>query len=111
MKKHILVTLIGLVLGVLICYYLKESTSNTTSLSSLEVILASLCGILVAHLCYRISLKLDKAIPWQAQLANRLLAGIILHFLFAFTFISACIYGYHQLIIDSETLLKNESIY
>ncbi|MEE9364890.1 MAG: histidine kinase [Cellulophaga sp.] len=108
MKKYILVTLIGLVLGILIYYYLKESTNNTSSLSSLEVVLASLCGILVALLCYRISLKLDKVIPWQAQLANRLFAGITIHFLFAFTFISVCIYGYHQLIIDSDILLSNE---
>ncbi len=89
-KKHLLITALGLFLGLLLYNYFGVSISpEGKAYNTLELVLSALGGVLLAYLTFFSSVKLDKLLPWKSQLVNRFISGI------AFLFIAnyALIYG------------------
>ena len=82
MKKHIFIVVLGVVLGLLVYNFVStETLANSQVYSKIAAnLLSSLLGVLVSYLAYYVTLKLDRLLPWQTQLANRFIAGLIVHF-------------------------------
>jgi sensor histidine kinase YesM len=87
LKKHIFIVVLGAVLGLLVYNFVSTvALANSQTFSeTLPNALSILLGVLIAYLVYYITLKLDQFLPWQAQLANRFISGIIVHFVFVYS--------------------------
>ena len=100
MKKYFLISFIGVLLGILIYYYLVLSGETTSETISFRGIFASaFCGIFVSHIIYNLTLKLDTLLPWKNQMPNRLAAGIIVYFVVASLIVLGFFYTYNELIL------------
>ncbi|MFD2567982.1 sensor histidine kinase [Pseudotenacibaculum haliotis] len=89
MKKHFFITLLGTIFGISIAYFivLGDAVETTVSLGASEIILSVFTGITSAYLIYGTALWLDKLIPWHKSEGNRLLAGLLLHFVISYLWI------------------------
>ena len=98
-KKHFSITLLGIALGLLVYYYvISQSVADDTPVNLIaNILFFSICGIVVSYGIYGVSKKLDTLVPWQTQLANRFLAGILGQAALAFVVISVFLYGYNVL--------------
>lgn len=85
-KKHSSIVLSGAVFGFFIAYFsvTGDAVETETSLKAIETVLAIFIGISSAYWVYFSGLLLDKLLPWHKQEGNRLLAGMIVHFLVTF---------------------------
>ena len=108
-KKHFLISALGLSIGLLLYYYLTTSTIAHT-FSKLEALLSSWGGILLAYMTYAISIKLDKWVPWKIHLASRFLVGILIHFLIAFALIVFLYFVYTKLASNSVLELAQSAL-
>ena len=111
-KKHIFIVMLGAVLGLLVYNFVSTETLINSQLYSKTkpYILSCLLGILVSYLVYYVTLKLDKLLPWQTELASRFVVGIILHFIVVLTVVSLLLYIYTNYIInvvDTTTNISN----
>lgn len=88
-KKHFFITLLGAIFGVSIAYFivLGDAVETTVSLGTSEIALSIITGITSAYLIYITALWLDKILPWYKHEGNRLLVGILLHFILSFVWI------------------------
>lgn len=80
-RKHILISSLGITLGLLLYYYIATSEFESVSYSFLEVLLSAIYGVLTAYTSFAVSKKMDQIIPWKTQLASRFLIGIFINFL------------------------------
>jgi sensor histidine kinase YesM len=87
-KKHLTLTFSGALLGFSIAYFIVMGDTveedSAISLGSLQIILSMVIGIASAYSVYVTGIQLDKLLPWNKQEGNRLLIGIITHFLSIF---------------------------
>lgn len=101
-KKYVSIVVIGAVLGVLICFFLLYSEQQETAIYTLkDGFLAAISGMLVALVIYKSTRALNKLIPWQTQTGNRLFVGLLIHFIFAFSFTIGLFYLYDKLLIQT----------
>lgn len=100
MRKHIIISVIGLTLGNLLYYYFSTSGLEISVFKILEAIYASVFGVFLAYLMLWISQRLDQYIPWRNQLANRFISGIFLHFIVAYFLCVTLIQIYKSLTQD-----------
>ena len=106
MKKHFFISFLGVFFGLLISYFIVVSDSeDSVSLSTLETFVAIFIGITSSYLIYFTALKFDKILPWQKFEGNRLLLGILLHFIFTYGWITLVCYLYKVLFIKEEGFL------
>ena len=99
-KKHFLISFIGILVGILIYYYLTVSSVSTDqTVSFRDFFAAAICGILIGYMSYLLSLKLDIFLPWKNQMPNRLAVGIVVHFLMATTLVFCFFYAYNKFIL------------
>ncbi len=81
-KKHLIINVLGIGLGIFISYYLMFNDPEAQQhFSNVELAFSALIGILVTYVNYGASVRLDKLFPWQTQMTNRLLIGLIVHFI------------------------------
>jgi sensor histidine kinase YesM len=100
-KKHLLIITLGISIGVLISYYLMFNDPELRKFFSIvEVLLSAGCGILIIYLNYGIVIKLDKLFPWETQITNRLLIGLIIHFFTGIVIAIGVFYLYNLIIIN-----------
>lgn len=95
LKNHLLISLIGLILGVLLYYYFS-SDSVEKAFGFGEATLSGALGIIISFLIYFISRKLDQYIPWKTNLLARIFAGLVSEFTIAFLIINSAFYLYIQ---------------
>ena len=108
-KKHLLITALGLFLGLMLYNYFGVSISpEGKAYSAIELILSVLGGVLLAYLTFFISVKLDKLIPWRSQLVNRFLSGIVILFITSYTLVYSLFYSYQEL---SKQVVLREDVY
>ncbi len=93
-KKHLLISGVGFILGVLLYLYFKGEAQHV-----LELILSGAFGIIIGYLCYFISVRLDRVLPWKSQLPSRFLSGISLHFILTFALVLLMVYVYNSLFV------------
>lgn len=111
-KKHLFIILLGAVLGVLITYFIViGGTEESVSLTALEISSSIFAGISSSYIVYFIALKLDVIMPWNKHEGNRLLVGILTHFVFAFLWCFLLIYCYDALFFESSLIEFEESQY
>ncbi len=97
-KKHLLISFLGIATGLLLYYYFTTASSTTEAAFLIaEAVLASACGILVAYSMYIISKKMDTLVPWSTQLASRFLTGILIHFAVAFIVVTSLYFLYEKI--------------
>jgi len=109
-KKHSLITILGIALGLLLYYYFESSnTTESQNFASLDATLSAFGGIVLAYVVYWISRRLDKAIPWKTQLSNRFISGLVIQFLVSFLLSFGFVYLYKRLVGSSfsEELLQS----
>ncbi len=100
-KKHLFIILLGAILGFAITYFIVLGDAvDSVSLSALEIIAAVLGGISNVYLIYFLALKLDKLLPWYKHEENRLLIGILVHFLSSFLWSILVLYAYNGLFLN-----------
>ncbi len=101
-KKHILISFIGIAIGVLLYNYFATSVDTVhRSFSMVEALLSGVCGIIASYIIYAISKKLDTLLPWNTQLASRFSAGILLHFVTALAMVALLYFGYKKIISEA----------
>lgn len=87
-KKHSTITFSGAIFGLSVAYFIvtgdTAETDSAVSLGTLQIILSVIIGIASAYVVYFTGILLDKLLPWHKQEGNRLLAGIITHFIAIF---------------------------
>lgn len=111
MKKHFFIAIVGLLIGVLVGYYIliSEYQENET-FSSTNVLIISCFGIVLANIIYFISSKLDKMLPWQKHVNNRLLIGIVANFAIAYALVYGLLFSLNffsqNTILTSSILIK-----
>ena len=112
LKKHIVISLLGIIFGLLLYNYFASSTEATGGgFTTAEAVLASISGILVSYVTYFLSKKMDRLIPWGSQLTTRFLLGIVVQFLVAFLLISALSFAYLKFDVgDSPEIRQNTLI-
>lgn len=104
MKKHFFIGFLGVLLGLLISYFiLLSDTDDSVSLSTLEILTTFFVGITSSYFIYYSALKLDELLPWQKFEGNRLLSGVIIHFIITFGWIVFTYYLY-DLLFHTEDL-------
>lgn len=82
MKKHFFIVLSGIIFSLFITYFIVLGDAvESVSPSALDISLAIFIGVSSAYLFYLFSGILDKLLPWQKFEGNRLLAGILTHFI------------------------------
>lgn len=99
-KKHFFICFIGILLGILIYYYLLlngEKVEESISFSGVSA--AALCGVLVGYILYGLTLKLDELVPWKNQMPNRLAIGIVSHFIISLFIVLSLFYVYNVFFI------------
>lgn len=108
-KKHFFITLLGIILGVSISYYLTISEQQEENDFTLfNGLLSSIVGIIIGYTSYSISVFLDNILPWQKNINSRLLIGILVNFITSFTFIFIMLYGFEKLF---QNAIFNKSLY
>lgn len=106
-KKHLLITALGLFLGLLLYNYFGVSMSpEGKSYNTPELIMSAFGGVLLAYITFYVSVKLDKLLPWKFQLVNRFVSGIIVLFTTSFAFIYGLVVLYKKL--SKQTVLEDE---
>ena len=111
-KKHLFIILLGAVLGVLITYFIViGGTEESVSLTTLEIVASFFAGISNAYLIYFIALKLDILLPWHKHEGNRLLVGILIHFVSSFLWSIFLIYCYYTFYLESTDFQLGENQY
>ncbi|MFY0631275.1 MAG: histidine kinase [Flavobacteriaceae bacterium] len=112
MKKHLFITLIGATLGVLITYFIViGGTEDSVSLNALEISSSIFAGISSAYLIYFIALRLDVLLPWNKYEGNRLLIGILIHFVSTFLWVFLLIYSYNSIFLEYSDFQQEENQY
>ena len=102
-KKNVSILLLGAILGVLVCYFLIFNEQEEAAVYNIkEGFLAALCGVLIAFAIYKSTNVLNKLIPWQNQTGNRLFAGLLVHFIIAFSISVGLFYLYDLLFVKTE---------
>ena len=111
-KKHIVISLLGIIFGLLLYNYFASSTDvNGGGFTIAEAIMASITGVLVSYVTYFLSKKMDSLIPWSSQLTARFLIGIVIQFLAAFLLISSLSFAYLEIDVgDSPEIWQNTLI-
>ena len=105
-KKHLFISILGGIFGIAIYYYLVVSSSSLEeTLQPATTLLVFFYGVCMAYVFYWLSLKLDTLLPWKTQIANRLLVGILIHFLSAELLIVGSFYGYNQYVLGDGSSL------
>lgn len=93
-KKHLTITFSGAIFGLSIAYFIvmgdAAEEDSAVSLGTLQIILSMVIGIASAYSVCFTGVLLDKLLPWHKQEGNRLLVGIIAHFISVF-FVSVLI--------------------
>jgi len=101
LKKHFFIIPIGIILGFLLSYYLVVSTQNTEeTITFLSGLLSSLLGVLVSYIIYFTTLKFDKILPWHQHSNNRLLFGLVVHYLLSILISVTFLYAYFSLFLE-----------
>ncbi|MFY7670955.1 sensor histidine kinase [Tenacibaculum sp. MEBiC06402] len=98
MKKHILITSIGVILGFLVGYYMLISEQN--EVTSLFVVLFISLGSAISYVNYFLSRFLDAKLTWKNHEGARLLAGVLSHFIVSFGAIYIALYLRSRLLTD-----------
>ncbi len=115
LKKHSTITILGAILGFSIVYFFitGDTFNNDVSLSSAQVILGAIIGIVSAYGFYFSANFLDRALPWHKLEGNRLLSGILVHYILIFVISISLLYlgslFYSELdfqVIQEQYLLK-----
>lgn len=107
-KKHLIIIFLGAFLGLFITYFIVLSDAEeSVSLSTLEYILVLFAGITDAYLIYFSALQLDRLLPWNKNEGNRLLVGIIGHFLLVFLWTTLLLYAYDVYFLMETELFEN----
>ena len=87
-KKHLTITFSGAIFGLSIAYFIvmgdAAEVDSAVSLGTLQIILSILIGLASAYTVYYTGMQLDKLLPWHKYEGNRLLVGIITHFISIF---------------------------
>jgi sensor histidine kinase YesM len=87
-KKHSTITFSGAIFGLSIAYFIvtgdAAEADSMASFGTLQIILSMVIGIASAYSVYFTGVQLDKLLPWHKQEGNRLLVGIITHFISVF---------------------------
>lgn len=100
MKKHLLIVTLGIVLGYLLSYYLVVSAEDfQENFHLIDGLLSSILGVLISYVVYFSTLKFDKLLPWHKHSNNRLLFGLIIHYLITILLIIGFSYGYFNLFL------------
>ena len=106
-KKHLLITALGLFLGLLLYNYFGVSISpDGKSYNTLELIMSAFGGVFLGYLTFFISIRLDKLLPWKSQLVNRFVSGILVLFISSFTLIFGLVVLYRK--ISKQIALEDE---
>lgn len=98
MRKHLFLSLIGFLSGLLCFLYIRfGSPYADQSISLLDVLLVGLTGIASTYTVYFCSRKLDVLFPWQSSPGKRLLIGILLNSILTFSLSYFLLYVYASL--------------
>lgn len=94
LKKHSTISVLGALFGFSIVYFFVtgDTTENEVSLSTLQTVLGIVIGVSSAYLFYGSAQILDKTLPWHKHEGNRLLSGVIVHFIAIYLLSLAVLY-------------------
>ncbi|OSY89414.1 hypothetical protein WH52_01915 [Tenacibaculum holothuriorum] len=107
MKKHLLIILIGAILGLSLGYYILISDQELAAIEIMSLILSALGGILIAYVSYFLSIQLDRLLPWKNQVGNRLFVGIIAHFVLISLLTFSAVKLYNSIIFNTEDVFNS----
>ncbi len=108
LKLHLTIISIGIALGLLIFHYINIPEEVNISIHPVIGFSIFACsGIIASYMTHFISKKMDKAIRWQFQLANRILTGIVIHFLTLLAFFGIISYVYFKVM---DVTLEGQSV-
>lgn len=101
-KKFISICCIGCILGISVCFFLiySEQQDDANYLLS-DASLAAILGIIIGVVVYFSGTILNKLLPWQVNAGNRLLVGVLLHFIIAYGLSYLFFFSYSNYILDS----------
>ena len=95
MKKHFFIIFLGILLGVLLSYYLIVNDQNAPQSLGLETgVICSLLGVLIGYIVFFTTLYFNKIVPWQQQSNHRLLLGLVGHYVISVVVSIGLIYLY-----------------
>lgn len=96
-KKHIIISLLGISLGLVLYYYFASAyATSENAFSVVEALLAGLCGVLISYITYFISKRLDGLLSWSRRLSARFISGILIGFTVAFGLLSLLFLAYKK---------------
>lgn len=98
MKKHGIILLIGISLGLIIFLFLAYDGEIIEKISLSHLFCAGMTGVAVAYMVFILTQNLDKWILWQTYPGSRLFLGIVLNFVAAFAFIYGLIRFYFSIV-------------
>lgn len=107
MKKHLLIILIGVILGLSLGYYILISDQELAAIEITSLILSAFGGIVIAYVSYFLSIQLDRLLPWKSQVGNRLFVGIIAHFVLIMLLIFSAVKLYNSIIFNTEDVFNS----
>lgn len=101
LKKYIYIPFLGILLGILISYFLifSEQQESTTYLVK-DAFLASLLGVFIAIVITKTVTILNKFFPYHSKIGNRLFMGLLVHFIISLSLIICCFYLYRLSFYD-----------
>ena len=95
LKKHFFMSVLGALLGLCVCFFLLYSELQDAAVYTIkDAFLAGICGVLIAFTIYKSTAFLNEFLPWKTRTGNRLLAGIIGHFLISYLIVLGLFYLY-----------------
>lgn len=103
MKKHFFIVCIGILLGISISYYLVLSEQEAQIVYTIPMgAFAAIAGVAISYAVYGTAVWLDKFLPWKKHAGNRILIGLLLHFVVATSIAVIITYSYDFIYIGTE---------
>lgn len=101
LKKYIYIPFLGILLGVVISYFLIFSEQQEVITYQVkDAFLASLLGVFIAIVIAKTVTVLNKFFPYHNKTGNRLFMGLLVHFTISLSLIICCFYLYRLSFYD-----------
>ena len=88
MKKHLVVTIIGAIAGLLMyAYFAYNDDLQQAGNQSIQLLFSGISGVVLAFIIWKINGVLDRMMPWRTNVGLRMFLGVVVISLVAFSFI------------------------
>ncbi len=108
LNKHFFIVTIGMVVGLLLSFYLIYSEDIDISYPFLVNLSSAWIGVLLCYLLYTNSLWLDRILPWQNWGGIRLISGVLANSLICFCVGMAMLWSYKLIVTSGEQLTDTD---